>query len=304
MYNFIAVRQELWQKLNERRNSLNSVPLLAGIGIAELLFYAAALIKRNGGRTLNSVVELQAVVEDSFKILNGLPNYISFEENQTQVESEVSLENKIKRILSFGEQLKVKRIGAIIHKSSSKYHFLSQLLNRYHFDYYASKVEFQRGLFNIDEEPFSYEWRSIGNETITEEDFILLWSRCMQGSANAASSLSIEEHLSSVKSELGTGWENSCMAVFKENQAVGISIPHLEPGTLDEGRLFYFGLIPEQRGKGLSTEIHYQSLKLLKEMGASYYKGSTHKSNKSMQAVFQKNGCVLKEYVESYYITL
>ncbi|WP_233522734.1 hypothetical protein [Peribacillus glennii] len=45
---------------------------------------------------------------------------------------------------------------------------------------------------------------------------------------------------------------------------MGIAIPHIEPGTDSEGRLFYFGLMPEERGKGKSAEIHMDCLMLLK----------------------------------------
>lgn len=44
-------------------------------------------------------------------------------------------------------------------------------------------------------------------------------------------------------------------------------------GDIDEGRLFYFGIFPEERGKGYSKYLHLQSLHFLKEMGATYYIG-------------------------------
>ncbi|PLT29958.1 GNAT family N-acetyltransferase [Peribacillus deserti] len=253
---------------------------------------------------MNQLLPLEKIVNHSFKILNGLPDYINIEEKHTEREDEPSLENKIASIINFANARKVNRIGAIIQKSSNNYQLLTRLLKKYKFEFYASRIEVQRDLHDIEKVPYSFEWRSIGSRTISEEDFKTLWSRCMTGSANAASTLSIDEHLSSVKSELGTGWEHSCLAVFIDGEAAGISIPHLEPGTAEEGRIFYFGLIPEQRGKGISAEIHYQSLRILREKGASYYVGSTHESNLGMQAVFWKNGCMLKGHVESYYRTV
>jgi len=39
-------------------------------------------------------------------------------------------------------------------------------------------------------------------------------------------------------------------------------MPHIEPGTSEEGRLFYFGIIPSERGKGKSKLLHKQALEI------------------------------------------
>ena len=44
-----------------------------------------------------------------------------------------------------------------------------------------------------------------------------------------------------------------------------MSIPHIETGTESEGRLFYFGVMPYYRGKGIASRLHLQSLHMLKE---------------------------------------
>ncbi|MFG6496491.1 GNAT family N-acetyltransferase [Fictibacillus sp. UD] len=82
---------------------------------------------------------------------------------------------------------------------------------------------------------------------------------------------------------------------------VAVCIPHIEPGTRNEGRLFYFGVLPEERGKGYAGKLHKRSLYLLKEMGASYYVGSTHESNIAMQRVFEKSGCEVRGRKSSFY---
>ncbi len=125
--------------------------------------------------------------------------------------------------------------------------------------------------------------------------------QCMYASDNSPTSLTMDEHLNIVKNEIGENWSKSCNVIYLEDKPVGISIPHIERGTVDEGRLFYFGILPEERGKGHSVSIHYQSMNLLKEMGATYYIGSTHETNKKMQKVFLKSGCSIKAETESYY---
>ncbi|MBS4174712.1 GNAT family N-acetyltransferase [Bacillus sp. FJAT-49736] len=112
----------------------------------------------------------------------------------------------------------------------------------------------------------------------------------------------MEQHFDSIKSELGRKkWRNSCRVFIKEEEPIAVTIPHIEPGTEDEGRLFYFGIVPKERGKGLSSILHNQSLSFLKEMGATYYIGSTQTTNIRMQNVFKKNGCCLRAQMESYY---
>ena len=71
-----------------------------------------------------------------------------------------------------------------------------------------------------------------------------------------------------------------------------MSIPHIEPGTVSEGRLFYFGVnCLSYRGKGVASQLHLQCLHMFKEMGATYYIGSTHTSNEKMQGIFWRNNC-------------
>jgi len=163
------------------------------------------------------------------------------------------------------------------------------------------KHTYRKELTNLDEQKKPCNGASLADDSLSKTEFKQLWERWMSGSANRPSSLTMEQHLLSVKSELGEDWEKSCQVFYLQNNPVGISIPHIEPGTMNEGRLFYFGLLPEVRGKGLSTPLHLQSLWALKEMGATRYIGSTHIANKPMQRVFEKNGYSVRSLTESYY---
>ncbi len=40
---------------------------------------------------------------------------------------------------------------------------------------------------------------------------------------------------------------------YDKNEPIGMSIPHIETGTESEGRLFYFGVMPYYRGKGIAS---------------------------------------------------
>ncbi|MFD2923591.1 GNAT family N-acetyltransferase [Halobacillus naozhouensis] len=125
-----------------------------------------------------------------------------------------------------------------------------------------------------------------------EESFKQVWSQSMKGSLNGSSSLTIDEQFRSVEKELGPDFRHTCQMVYEKGRPIGVVMPHIEPGTAVEGRLFYFGLIPDERGKGKSKALHRQALSVLRDkVGAEYYIGSTSCRNEPMLKVFDYNGC-------------
>ena len=250
---------------------------------------------------MTQISTVETLLKDSFKIINGLPHYIAIEEKENVHYDHENCKDEISILIDFAAQSELNRVGALINRTSEHYLHLSKILINLGFEKYASKVEVFRDLQDINNNIKGFEWRSLSDSTISEDEFKKIWKECMSSSENSPSSLSIDEHLSSVKNELGENWSKSCRAIYLESKPIGVSIPHIEPGTLNEGRLFYFGLLPEERGKGQSALIHYQSMYLLKQMGATYYIGSTHETNKKMQKVFSRNGCSIRAKTESYY---
>ncbi|WML42778.1 GNAT family N-acetyltransferase [Neobacillus sp. PS3-40] len=248
-------------------------------------------------RDLATIAEL---IGDEFKLLNGLPDYITIEQKDPTNEI-FKWEEKIESLLEICSEWKLKRIGASLIRTSVNFEHLSKFLLLNGFEHYSSRVEVYKDLENFDGAKLPFDWKSLDDPSLSEDQFKEYWKRCMLYSDNHPTTLTMEEHLDSIKSELGEGWQKSCIIFYKNNKPLGITIPHLEPGTEDEGRLFYFGILPEERGKGQSLLLHLQSLLFLKEMGATYYIGSTHVTNEKMQKVFEKSGCAIKSYTESYY---
>ncbi|GAA0596476.1 GNAT family N-acetyltransferase [Virgibacillus siamensis] len=136
---------------------------------------------------------------------------------------------------------------------------------------------------------------------LRENEFKTIWQKSMEGSLNAPSSLNIDEQMRSVEVELGPGYKDSCIVAYEGENPIGVIMPHIEPGTKEEGRIFYFGLIPEERGKGKSKPLHQQALASLKnQFDASYYIGSTSHNNKPMLKTFERNGCRVLERNKVY----
>lgn len=248
-----------------------------------------------------NLTTVQNIFGSSKKVLNGLPNAVTIEEIEEDVLYDLqNYKEKIKRFVEVCSSWKVKRASILLDKSFDSYTPSAKILREFGFQLYAAKIEVFRKLSCIVVPEKQYNFRSIDEGTLSGEEFKSLWERCTLGSDNKSSILNINEHFYAIQAELGQGWEKSCIAFYDKEQPIGISIPHIEPGTKEEGRLFYFGLLPEERGKGLSAHIHLQSLRLLKQMGATYYIGSTHMTNEKMQKVFLKNGCSIKAETELY----
>lgn len=133
-------------------------------------------------------------------------------------------------------------------------------------------------------------------DEIPSFEFKRVWKEAVAGSLNAPSSLTIDEQIRNAELELGAGYRKSCLLAYDKGKPIGILMPHIEAGTLSEGRLFYFGIIPGERGKGRGLVLHRQALDLLKkEFGASHYIGSTSSRNNPMLKTFVGNGCKMIE---------
>ncbi|KAB2460726.1 GNAT family N-acetyltransferase [Bacillus sp. CH126_4D] len=247
------------------------------------------------------LVIIQNLFGSSKKVLNGLPNAVTIEE--IEEDAFYNLETYKETISRFEEicfNWELKRASIVLDKRFSSYNSSARILLNAGFSLHAEKIEVCRELDDVEALEKQFTYRSIG-ETLSEKDFKCIWEQCMLNSGNQTSILNIDEHFYSVQTELGKGWEKSCIVFYGKNEPIGLSIPHIEPGTKSEGRLFYFGIMPYYRGKGISSQLHLQSLLMLKEIGATYYIGSTHTSNEKMQRIFWRNNCSVKTEIELYY---
>jgi RimJ/RimL family protein N-acetyltransferase len=82
-----------------------------------------------------------------------------------------------------------------------------------------------------------------------------------------------------------TGW----FVLVEGDEPAGVLLPQRTGRR--EGTIFYLGVVPERRGRGLGRAIHALGLRLLGERGAARYAGSTDTRNEAMVRVFARNGC-------------
>ncbi|RDU36785.1 GNAT family N-acetyltransferase [Neobacillus piezotolerans] len=248
---------------------------------------------------MEKVSRIRGLFKREFKILEGLPISIVLE--QIEPGTVPDWEEKVSELIEISGELGVERVGVTLHKGNPEAEMLGNLLLEKGFEHFSSKVDVIKDLNKHEKPDEKLMWRSLESPELTEEEFKDYWEQAMRFSANQASSLSMDQQLASVKAELGAEWKGACRVFYIEGKAVGVGIPHIEPGMPGEGRLFYFGILPEARGRGLGAFLHKNALSMLKAIGADYYVGSTHLANVAMQRVFERNGCSVRSYTESYY---
>ncbi|MCG3087284.1 GNAT family N-acetyltransferase [Sporosarcina cyprini] len=159
----------------------------------------------------------------------------------------------------------------------------------------STVVEYTRSLEEDFSQDAAIEAESLADSQMIDGEFADLYERCRSGSANKNNLFTIAQVMESLENELGHEWRSHCFMFRQEGRLIGLSIPIIEEGTKDEGRLFYFGTVPEARGKGYGTAMHRISLELLKRIGAAYYVGSTDEANENMIRIFKRNGCMLRD---------
>ncbi|MBY7142016.1 GNAT family N-acetyltransferase [Virgibacillus sp. NKC19-3] len=165
----------------------------------------------------------------------------------------------------------------------------------------STTMEYTRNLRALPEIKNAIQWHSLSEGWIVDAEYGDLYERCSSGSANKNVQAK-DQFLLSLEDELGTNWRNHCFYFTKNETFIGICIPHIEMGTKSEGRLFYFGVVPEWRKKGFGTELHKIALRLLHQQEATYYVGCTDISNVHMMQIFKQNGCVLRDQKGQYKI--
>ena len=158
----------------------------------------------------------------------------------------------------------------------------------------SNTVEYTRTLDVLADTDSKFYPHALSEPLLSDDAFARLYEQCRSGSFNQNIPQSIETVMDSLKRELGVNWRNHCFYFAYEGEIVGLAIPHLEKGTSGEGRLFYFGLVPKWRGKGIGASIHNHALKLMKGLNAQTYVGSTDVNNQYMIKIFEKNGCTLR----------
>lgn len=85
--------------------------------------------------------------------------------------------------------------------------------------------------------------------------------------------------------------ENAWFVVEQDGEPVGVVLPQVFPDRPDRGTMFYVGVVPDQRGRGIGRALHAIGMQALADRGAAGYFGTVDPGNAAMIAVYRGNGC-------------
>lgn len=84
---------------------------------------------------------------------------------------------------------------------------------------------------------------------------------------------------------------NAWWMVRQGAETVGVVLPQADPGEAGLGTLYYIGVTPAHRGRGLGRRLHALGLGALGTRGLVRYVGSSEVKNAAMLRIFDQNGC-------------
>lgn len=131
--------------------------------------------------------------------------------------------------------------------------------------------------------------------SITEPKAIAFLAEVMNKSKYDAA-----KFLETMKIELPSQVDTMYIVYMLNNEPVGVVFPHIEPDTNQEGRLFWIGIHPAFKGKGLGRGLHTIGLyRLQHDFQAKSYLGATQIENAPMRKIMEANGCMQQATVVS-----
>ncbi|MDQ0351891.1 RimJ/RimL family protein N-acetyltransferase [Alkalibacillus filiformis] len=114
-----------------------------------------------------------------------------------------------------------------------------------------------------------------------------------------------EKFLEGMKQELPNQADQMFTVYVEDEQPVGIVLPHIEPNTDHEGRIFWMGVHSRFLGKGYGKILHAISLERLRhDFHAKSYLGVTEEENEPMRNIMKANGCEEEYKVVSFQFTI
>ncbi|GAK09148.1 hypothetical protein [Geomicrobium sp. JCM 19038] len=98
--------------------------------------------------------------------------------------------------------------------------------------------------------------------------------------------------LQSMRVELPCQFHKMFTVYIVDGIPVRIVLPHIEPNTNQEGRMFWIGIHPNYKGVGYGALLHKLGLyRLQMDFHAKTYLGITTIKNKPMRNIMLSNGC-------------
>lgn len=230
-------------------------------------------------------------LEKHFKIRRNASS-IMIKENNAEVFTEEQLEEIIQYYVVEAEKDGIEELQFEISSKSPNYDVYKKCFETYSFEYITENMIVCKDIYEVEDIESEIDFKLI--EEIGEDAFYSLWNEV------TGEQIDYDQFVNTMLQEIGGRWKEHCLTASIDEEPIGIVIPHIERGTLEEGKLMYFAVAPNMRNKGYEMAFFTGAMFVLKEIGASYYIGETNVQNEWMKDVFEKNGCQQLSSTERY----
>ncbi|MGN4425192.1 GNAT family N-acetyltransferase [Bacillus cereus group sp. MYBK30-1] len=230
-------------------------------------------------------------LEKYFKIRRSASSIV-IKENNAEVLTEEQLEEMMQRCVAEVEKDGLENLHFEISSKSPNYDVYKKCFEMYSFEYIAENIIVFKDIYEVEDLESEIDFKLM--EEVREDAFHSLWNEV------TAEQVAYDQFVNMMEQEIGGQWKEHCLTAVVGEEPIGIVIPYIERGTLEEGRLMYFAVAPNMRNKGYEAALFTGAMFVLKEIGASYYIGETNVKNEWMKDIFEKNGCQLLSSTERY----
>ncbi|TKI43806.1 GNAT family N-acetyltransferase [Bacillus mycoides] len=230
-------------------------------------------------------------LEKHFKIRKNASS-IMIKENDAEVFTEEQLEEIMQYCVAEAEKDGIEELQFEIFSKSPNYDVYKKCFETYSFEYITENMIVFKDIYEVEDIESEIDFKLI--EEIGEAAFYSLWNEV------TGEQIDYDQFVNTMLQEIGGQWKEHCLTASIDEEPIGIVIPHIERGTLEEGKLMYFAVAPNMRNKGYEAAFFTGAMFVLKEIGASYYIGETNVQNEWMKDVFEKNGCQQLSSTERY----
>ncbi|PFM58694.1 N-acetyltransferase [Bacillus cereus] len=230
-------------------------------------------------------------LEKYFKIRRSASSIV-IKENNAEVLTEEQLEEMMQRCVAEVEKDGLENLHFEISSKSPNYDVYRKCFGKYSFEYFAENIIIFKDIYEVDDIESDIEFKLV--EEVGEEAFHSLWNEVTE------EQVAYDQFVHMMEQEIGGQWKEHCLTAVVGGELIGIVIPYIERGTLEEGRLMYFAVASNMRNKGYEAALFTGAMFVLKEIGASYYIGETNVKNEWMKDIFEKSGCQLLSSTERY----
>ncbi|PGM90846.1 N-acetyltransferase [Bacillus cereus] len=226
-----------------------------------------------------------------FKIRRSASS-IMIKENNAEVFTEEQLEEIMKYCVAEAEKEGLENLHFEISSKSPNYDLYKKCFETYSFEYITENMIVFKDIYEVEDVESEIDFKLI--EEVGEDTFYSLWIEMTEEKAT------YDQFVNMMEQEIGGQWKEHCLTAVANEESIGIVIPHIERGTLEEGKLMYFAMVPNMRNKGYEAAFFTGAMFVLKEIGVTYYIGEANVQNEWMKDVFEKNGCQQLSCSERY----